>query len=371
MHRLPVKGLLAAVAVLALLNTAWANEKVYEQTLPAVVWVVAKDGFGSGAVVNLEKRLVFTNYHVVGANDDVQIVFPVFKEGRCVAERRHYLANLDSLAVAGKVVARDSKRDLALIEAEKLPPGVKALKLAPASAKPGQLVHSIGNPRSSGALWVYCDGRVRQVYENRFSLEGGQVVEARIIETTNPINPGDSGGPLVDDEGNVVGVVSSYRRGAVLFSACIDVTELRGLLDGNNKTQDERVKKLLDQLKLKHTVDAKGTYRLGYRMADDGRQTVYIESKTAQFAGLEIREVWSVAYEADEALPAELANRLLIKNRETKVGAWEVRMLDGKYCAVFCAKVPATFAPDHFRETILAVLRTAYELKKELAAGIE
>ena len=53
---------------------------------------------------------------------------------------------------------REPRCDLAVIELERMPPGVQALRLAASSVVPGQRIHSIGNPGVSGALWVYTPG---------------------------------------------------------------------------------------------------------------------------------------------------------------------------------------------------------------------
>jgi tetratricopeptide (TPR) repeat protein len=99
--------------------------------------------------------------------------------------------------------------------------------LAAEGAGPGDVLHSLGNPAASGALWVYSSGTVRQVYRRQMRYAGGQVVEARVIETQVPINPGDSGGPVVNGRGELVGVNAALRHDAALFSFCIDLSEVR------------------------------------------------------------------------------------------------------------------------------------------------
>jgi S1-C subfamily serine protease len=219
--------------------------KVYERTLKGTVWVISpleggkRMATGTGSVIDHARRLVLTNYHVVADREQVYAVFPVFQKGDVIAEREFYtklLGNKKGL-IAGKILTRDSKRDLALIQLEVLPPGVQQLPLARESAKPGQRIHSIGNPGASGALWVYTPGEVRQVYRKKFQSmdRSGQSpfeVDARIVETSSPVNAGDSGGPVVNERGELVAVTQGHSADAQarLVSYFIDVSEVKELL---------------------------------------------------------------------------------------------------------------------------------------------
>src|SRR5947209_18359266 len=96
-------GLLTAT--LALLPGAGARgepedaSKVYQEVLKSVVWIHASAGkgkvaTGSGSLIDRDRRLVLTNYHVVGENDRVTVVFPTFLKGKLVAERDYYADRL-------------------------------------------------------------------------------------------------------------------------------------------------------------------------------------------------------------------------------------------------------------------------------------
>jgi len=153
-----------------------------------------------------------------------------------VAEREAYRA--PGRRIPAKVVARDPKRDLAVLQLEgPAPTEARAVKLAKDSPSPGQHVHSIGNPGASGALWVYTEGSVRQVYHNKIhsmDRDSGKAfdIDARIVETQSPVNAGDSGGPVVNDRGELVAVVHGHLSDAQARSVSIfiDVSEVRDLL---------------------------------------------------------------------------------------------------------------------------------------------
>jgi tetratricopeptide (TPR) repeat protein len=211
--------------------------EVYQRALRGTAWIHTAKRQGTGWLADADRRLVVTNYHVVGSDEAVTVVFPDFRDGKLIAESRYYRDNEPALlrkgrGVQGRVVASDAKRDLAVIKLDSLPDGVAPLKLAHTAPGPSDRVHSVGNPGASDAFWVYTTGTVRQVYRNKFQYQDGQQVEAQVIETQAPLNPGDSGGPVVNDSGEVVGVNAAGKANAQLVSLCIDASEVRAVLDG-------------------------------------------------------------------------------------------------------------------------------------------
>ncbi len=246
--------LLPSLAVAALLVAAPVcraeenGQKVYDQTLRSTVLILSpadkpreqRGGQGSGSLISLDDKLVLTNYHVVGDRKETWVFFPIVENGKIVAERQRYAEQMrknPAMAYRGRVVARDPKADLALVQLDRLPPDAVALKLAKESARPGERVHSVGNPGVSDALWLYTSGTVRQVYQKRWEVRDQTQVyhhDARILETQSPTNPGDSGGPLVNDQGELVGVTQGLTAQALLLSLFIDVSEVRGLLAAKN-----------------------------------------------------------------------------------------------------------------------------------------
>src|SRR5262249_45360761 len=141
-----------------------------QRTLKSTVWVLRAETYaeggssgiratstGSGTLIDVPNRLVLTNYHVVRDQDLAVVFFPTFdKEGKPVAERDFYRKQFQQGGgYRSKVIARDPRADLALIQLPALPNGVQSLRLAKEGLGPGDPVHSIGNPGASGALWAY------------------------------------------------------------------------------------------------------------------------------------------------------------------------------------------------------------------------
>lgn len=214
-------------------------EQVYASTLRGTALILTPTGSGTGWVVDLEQRLLVTNEHVVTSHAEVNVYFPLMKDGKPIAEPAHY--GKHAKKYVAEVIDADVIRDLAVIRLKgKVPEGTVALKLTADEPGPAERLHSIGNPSASGALWVYSAGQVRQVYRKDWRYATGPTRTARVIETQSPINPGDSGGPVVNDTGDVVAVVAGRQPDAVLVSWCIAAAEVKGYLEETRSLVDPK-----------------------------------------------------------------------------------------------------------------------------------
>src|SRR5947207_22751 len=119
----------------------YTPEQVYPLLLKSTVWIVCKvndpvsgrvgTAVGSGSLVNKDERLVLTNYHVVDAAKSVTLFFPELnKDGEAITQPKHYLTGIARLGIPGKVVFSSARRDLALVQLERLPESARALSLA-------------------------------------------------------------------------------------------------------------------------------------------------------------------------------------------------------------------------------------------------
>ena len=140
-----------------------------------------RQGAGSGFIIR-EDGIVLTNDHVVEDAKDITVVLG------------------DGRELAGRVLGRDAKTDLAVvkIDGEHLP----VARLGDSGhLRVGDWVVAIGNPfglsNTVTAGIVSAKGRAI----------GGPYDD--FIQTDASINPGNSGGPLFDESGNVVGINSA------------------------------------------------------------------------------------------------------------------------------------------------------------------
>ncbi|MEW5683717.1 MAG: S1C family serine protease [Pseudomonadota bacterium] len=180
-----------------------AETRVYQQASPAVVMVLTRDGVGSGVLISADGKII-TNLHVVERNDVVGVVFKPVVEGQALSK---------SDVRRAKVLRRDEVADLALIQVDEVPAGVKPLAIGNSTTvQVGADVHAIGHP--TGEAWTYTKGIVSQIRRAYpWAAEDKIPHEATVIQTQTPINPGNSGGPLLDDQLNVIGINSFKGEG--------------------------------------------------------------------------------------------------------------------------------------------------------------
>jgi Trypsin-like peptidase domain len=256
----PHRSLLAVVAFLAapalglgprLTAEDLDPEALYKKVVKSTVFIITpmKGGFamGSGSLIDADKRLILTNYHVVDEEQYVYVQFPIFVKDTMITDKEQYIQNAMGkvkTAPRGKVLCRDKSRDLAIIELPKIPSGTQALPLARKSANRNETVWNIGNPGAVDQVFSVTRGEVRSVAVEDHLVGGGDGsafrIKCMLVTTTNPVNPGDSGGPLVNKKGEQVAVTESGRRGASLVNRFVDVSEVRALL----KEQKIKIKEL-------------------------------------------------------------------------------------------------------------------------------
>ena len=366
------KSPLTIAFTLLVATAAHANSNIYKQLVKSTAMVVTSDGHGSGALIDAERRLVFSNYHVVGEETIVSVVFPRYEDGELITNRSSVLQNLDRFAVPGKVVARDMKRDLVLIEVESIPEGIHAVQLSDEPASPGETIHAIGNPAAVDAMWVYTSGKVRQLFRTKYTLsEGTQPVDTRVVETNLAINPGDSGGAVVNDNGEVVGVVSAYSTKSRLVTSCIDARELRALLNGDNSTINTKISNALTDAGLEFTTNPYGVFFIQVPAFDDERIEVRIGAVVHEHRGRRIRQVRALFIAQDEPFTGDTAVMLMNRNGDRKFGAWEFTKIEDSNCLFYRADINEEADAEELIATLQGVADSTRGLVVELNAKSE
>ena len=138
---------------------------------------------GSGVIVDGERGLVITNFHVVRNAEQVEVGL---KDGRKLpADPVVFAPELD-IAVL-RIDAKDLPT-LALGDSDKL--------------QVGDYVVAIGNPFGLGQT-------VTSGIISATDRPLGHGDSRRFLQTDAPINPGNSGGPLIDLHGDVIGINSA------------------------------------------------------------------------------------------------------------------------------------------------------------------
>lgn len=134
---------------------------------------------------------------------------------------------------------------------------------------------------------------------------------------------------------------------------------------GGKKKGDSRVGAILDAEDMKYEIDDDGDYKLIFGLENDRTQLVFINSQTDTFAGVEIREVWSVGLKGSGQLSATVANELLERNAKYKVGGWQVINKDGQVLALFTIVLSADADQSELVTVLNAVAIQADEIEKE------
>ncbi|WP_375626081.1 Do family serine endopeptidase [Bartonella sp. MU37NMGALS] len=137
---------------------------------------------GSGFVIDAQKGIIVTNYHVIVDADDIEVNFT------------------DGTKLKAKLLGKDSKTDLALLQVDAGRKKLKAVRFGDSEkARIGDWVMAIGNPYGFGGSVT-----VGIISARNRDLNAGPY--DNFIQTDAAINRGNSGGPLFDRNGEVIGI---------------------------------------------------------------------------------------------------------------------------------------------------------------------
>ncbi|HXY35923.1 MAG TPA: serine protease [Planctomycetaceae bacterium] len=211
---------------------------VFDRTMRATAWVVnaQEDATGTAVVVDASRRLLATAQHVVGSADTVYVYFPAFsEEGKIIDKRNFYLSadHLHALVAGGQltaatVIAYDTGRDLAILQAKSLPSDRRDVEVAHTDPREGDDVYVVGNP-GDRPLWCYSIGRVASVEIRNQANSIGRVEDGvEVIQFYGSLWNGDSGGPVVNSKGELIGIVHGGDHR--LKCVAVHVNELLRLL---------------------------------------------------------------------------------------------------------------------------------------------
>lgn len=364
-------NLLLIAVIVSQVSLASADSETYRKVVSATTWVLTKnaDGTsgGTGVLVDQKQRLVITNAHVVGDSRSAVLFFQESSNGNAIVEKSHYLENIKKLGVRGRVVSVDRKRDLALVQLDRLPDGAIAVELAPQSTGPGTVVHSVGNPGSSDALWVYTSGTVRSVYRKKFRTTGGDH-DFRVVETQSPINTGDSGGPVVDSQGKLIGIAQAFSHKASLVSYCVDIAEVKDFLDSPWKSAPLPTEEVLGLASQTFERHKSGHYYVEVALDAEKKYSVFVAKEIEYYERAEVRKVWALAATLKQPPAAETCLKLLAQNGQTKIGSWTIENESADvYRVLYVIKLDATASPETLRSTLAYAAKIASDMEKEMA----
>ena len=198
-----------------------AAEEIFQDYARSVVYIGNRVNGriktqGSGFIVRHKGLKVITNWHVI--DDAVNLEVYLYPD-KMVDE--DYLINSEDAYVA-KLIKVDERKDLAMLEIDKLPFGIRPVEYGKfKDVKIGETLFAIGHPK--GLLWSFTSGMVSQIRPNYTWRYLSTRHHANVIQTQTPINEGNSGGPLFNKEKKLVGVNTFTTDGENLnFAISVD-----------------------------------------------------------------------------------------------------------------------------------------------------
>jgi hypothetical protein len=132
--------------------------------------------------------------------------------------------------------------------------------------------------------------------------------------------------------------------------------------------QDSRVRSALDNAGLKYTITDNGNFKIPFDMGNGRTQVVIVNSKTYEFGGAEIREIFSVAaiVSSKSAFTQNNLFRLLELNETYKIGAWQIHGGESPYILQFAIRAGANTPSSILADLIKLAATTADDMEQRL-----
>ena len=207
-------------------------QQIYDRAINSVLWIDTDSGHGSGVLIDQERRLAVTNQHVTEDNAWVDVYFPGRGEdGRLVRDMEYYRTNYRILeriryATKGRVIAKDSVNDVAIIQLDQLSPIAQEIDhdfsmQVDMSMRRGDKVHILGNP--GNRLWNWTQGTFLGAYEDCLPKGGA------CLYMEGDAEGGNSGGPILNGQGVLIGILTAGTDDTVALAS--PLKSIKALLD--------------------------------------------------------------------------------------------------------------------------------------------
>jgi uncharacterized protein len=199
---------------------------------------------GTGFIVSRQGHIL-TNYHVI---DECKVVS----------------SKQDGVDYHLRIIARDPKNDLALLQQAEVPHSIATFRSGQ-YVRPGDGVIAIGFPLR-GIL-----ASEAQITTGNVSALAGVRNDERFIQITAPVQPGNSGGPLLDQSGNVVGVVASKLDANLILEKLGDIPQ-----NVNFAIKADIARAFLERYEVRYIETQSTTDLKSADVGDKGRKFTYV-----------------------------------------------------------------------------------------------
>jgi hypothetical protein len=150
--------------------------------------------------------------------------------------------------------------------------------------------------------------------------------------------------------------------------ACTIFFPVHGMCQIGDDISDSRVKTKLEALDLKYEITDEGNFKVVFAMEKKRSQLVIIKSKTYNYEGIEIREIFSVAAVANKKneFTQSVLFSLLELNETYKLGAWQIDGGESPFVLEFSLKISANSTQSVLSEAIMLAAKVAEEMEQKL-----
>ena len=166
-------------------------------------------GNGSGFLVN-NQGIIATNYHVIEGAKEIYVE----------SNKKDYKCS---------IVAIDKINDLAILKIQNFNSNPIKYTISSITSETGSSIFALGFPYALSLL-----GNEIKLTDGIISSTSGYQNDVTTYQISVPVQPGNSGGPLFDENGNVIGIVSSKFTLGDNVSYAIKSNYLLKLLAKNN-----------------------------------------------------------------------------------------------------------------------------------------
>ncbi|MCL6230262.1 Do family serine endopeptidase [Bartonella bilalgolemii] len=261
---------------------------------------------GSGFVIDAQKGLIVTNYHVIVDADYIEVNFA------------------DGTKLKAKLLGKDSKTDLALLQVEPEGKKLTAVRFGRSeNARIGDWVMAIGNPFGFGSSVT-----VGIISARNRDLNAGPY--DNFIQTDAAINRGNSGGPLFDRNGEVIGIntaIVSPSGGSIGIGFAIPsdmalsvINQLRNFGEVKRGWLAIRIQPVTDDiaknLKLNNTVGALVAGKIENAEVDNSQ--LHVGDIILCFGNTKIKNIHDLPRLIAEGLEGQVVNVTVLRDGQEK-----------------------------------------------------
>ncbi len=211
-----------SIAMLGCQSCSSSSPIEYNETVP-IVRIFSANGRGTGTVIG--KHLILTANHIVyDKMSNIEL-------SECDIYMPRFIGDISlnefAIKYKGKVIFRDKKRDLALIQIEETFKHI--VKIASNEADLGDQVYQASF--KDDGVFITSGNVVAKTYPVDYSTSTHRILKHTEFTTDVTVLHGSSGGMFVNKHGKLVGIIQSMYKANHNLSTSISLEEIKKFLN--------------------------------------------------------------------------------------------------------------------------------------------